>query len=84
LAVAAVRSPELFVELAQKVKALKDQVEVWGKENIRLVEVLNCEIETNHSLRESIGKLVALFESVTLQPTREKSVFRKEGIVYVR
>jgi hypothetical protein len=84
LAVAAVRSPELFVELAQKVKALKDQVEVLGNENIRLVEVLNCEIEANRSLRESIGKLVALFEGVTVQPTRENPVFRKGGIVYVR
>ena len=62
LAVAAVRSPELFVELAQKVKALKDQVEVLGKENMRLVEVLNCELEANRNLRESIDKLVALFE----------------------
>ena len=49
-----------------------------------LVEVLNCEIEANRSLRESIGRLVALFEGLTVQLTREKSVFRKEGIVYVR
>ena len=83
LAVADLQGPSLLVKLGEKVRALEVQVGFLGEENVRLVDALNAEVESNRGLRESIGELIALLRSAGELGSCEPKGVELEVIRYV-